>query len=143
MTCTPTHLASQIQEHGFRLTRQRLAILNILYDSGGHLTPTEVFQRLHVLLPGVTEPTVYRNLDFLRQHGFIHATSTPSGRLEYQIVTHSHHHLTCKICGATIEFEDEHLQPLFARLEEMTGYHLSEHHVTFMGFCPQCKSKGE
>lgn len=143
MTCSATHVANQIRVRGFRLTPQRMAILNILYASGGHLAPTEIFERLQPVLSGAAEPTVYRNLDFLRDNGFIRATSTANGRLEYEIVTHAHHHLTCKTCGQEIEVKHEQLQPLYDQLEQSTGYRLTENHFTFMGYCPQCKPKGE
>lgn len=143
MTCSPIHVANQIREKGFRLTPQRMAILNVLYDSGRHLAPTDILERLDPILAGTTEPTVYRNLDFLREHGFIRATHSASGRLEYEIVIHAHHHLTCKACGQEIEVKHEQLQPLYDQLEQSTGYRLTENHLTFMGYCPNCKEKGE
>jgi Fe2+ or Zn2+ uptake regulation protein len=143
MTCSAIHVANQIRERGFRLTPQRMAILNILYASDGHLAPTEIFEQLQPVLSGATEPTVYRNLDFLRENGLIRATHLDSGRLEYEIVTHAHHHLTCKACGQEIEVNHEQLQPLYDQLEQSTGYRLTENHLTFMGLCPHCKEKGE
>lgn len=143
MTHSAAHVANQIRERGFRLTAQRMAILQILYNSAHHLAPTEIFERLQLMLTGATEPTVYRNLDFLRDNGFIRATSTANGRLEYEIVTHAHHHLVCKACGQNIEVRHEQLQPLYSQLEQSTGYRLTENHLTFMGYCPDCKEKGE
>lgn len=143
MTCSPLHVASQIREKGFRLTPQRMAILNILYASGGHLAPTEIFEQLQPVLSGATEPTVYRNLDFLRENGLIRATHSGSGRLEYEIVTHAHHHVVCKACGQELEIGHAQLQPLFDQLEKATGFHLTDIHITFVGLCPHCKEKGE
>lgn len=143
MTCSAIHVADQIRERGFRLTQQRMTILNVLYDAGGHLTPTEIFKHLRARLPSATEPTVYRNLDFLRDNGFIRATSSTNGRLEYEIVTHAHHHLTCKACGQEVEVDHAQLRPLFDQLEQATGFHLTDIHITFMGLCPHCKEKGE
>ncbi len=143
MTCSPNHVARQIRERGFRLTQQRMTILNVLYNAGGHLTPTEIFKHLHALLPSATEPTVYRTLDFLRAHGFIRATHSGNGRLEYEISIHAHHHLACKGCGQEVEIQHEQLQPLYDQLEQSTGYRLTENHLTFMGYCPQCKEKGK
>ncbi len=143
MTCSPTHVASQIREKGYRLTSQRMAILQALYDAGRHLAATEIYEHLQPVLSGATEPTVYRNLDFLRENGFIRATHSSSGRLEYEIVIHAHHHLVCKACGQEIEVKHEQLQPLYDQLEQSTGYRLTENHLTFMGYCPHCKEKGE
>lgn len=143
MTCSAPHVAEQIRARGFRLTQQRIAILNVLYASSGHLTPTEIFRQLSALLPGVSEPTVYRTLDFLRFNGFLRATSTPSGRLEYEIISPPHHHLRCQACGAETALEHDRLKPLLAQIEQLTGYRLTEPHHTFLGICPTCQMKGE
>lgn len=139
MTCSPLHLAEQIREKGFRLTNQRIAILNALHASGGHLTRTEIYDRV---APSLTEPTVYRNLDFLVKHGLVRVTHTGNGRLEYELARHPHHHLACRTCGAEMELAAEIMQTIFDQLESTTGYHLTENHITFTGICPGCKPTG-
>jgi Fe2+ or Zn2+ uptake regulation protein len=139
MTCSPLHLAEQIREKGFRLTNQRIAILNILHESGGHLVRTEIYERV---APALTEPTVYRNLDFLVKHGLVRVTHTGNGRLEYELARHPHHHLVCRICGAQTELAAEIMQTIFDQLESTTGYRLTENHITLTGICPNCKPQG-
>ena len=139
MTCTPTHLAEQIREKGFRLTNQRIAILNVLHESGGHLLRTEIYERV---APSLTEPTVYRNLEFLLKHGLVRVTHTGNGRLEYELARHAHHHLICQRCGAEMELSAGTMQSIFDQLESATGYHLTENHITLTGFCPNCKPQG-
>lgn len=139
MTCTPTHLAGQIREKGFRLTSQRMAILNALHRSGRHLARTEIYEQV---APALTEPTVYRNLEFLVRNGLVRVTHTGSGRLEYELARHPHHHLVCQTCGAETELDDEAMQAIFSQLENATGYRLTENHITLTGLCPHCKPKG-
>lgn len=139
MTCNPAHLAEQIREKGFRLTRQRSAILDVLHTSGGHLTRTEIFARI---APGLTEPTVYRTLDFLVGQGLVCVTHTGNGRLEYELARHPHHHLLCFNCEAEMELGAETMQVMFDYLETATGYRLIENHITLTGICPNCKLKG-
>jgi Fe2+ or Zn2+ uptake regulation protein len=139
MTCSPEHLAQQIREKGFRLTSQRMAILNVLHHSGGHLVRTEIYERI---APALTEPTVYRNLDFLVSHGLVRVTHVGNGRLEYELARHEHHHLVCRGCGAEIELADALMQSVFAPLEKSTGYRLTEKHITLTGICPNCQTIG-
>jgi Fe2+ or Zn2+ uptake regulation protein len=140
MTCSPLHLAEQIREKGFRLTSQRIAILNALHESGGHLVRTEIYERV---APALTEPTVYRNLEFLVRHGLVRVTHTGNGRLEYELARHPHHHLVCRICGAEIELGADTMQAVFDQLESATGYRLTENHITLAGICPHCKPTGD
>ncbi|MCG2785003.1 MAG: transcriptional repressor [Anaerolineae bacterium] len=139
MTCNPLHLAEQIREKGFRLTNQRIAILNALHASGGHLIRTEIYDRV---APALTEPTVYRNLDFLVKNGLVRVTHTGNGQLEYELARHPHHHLHCRTCGAQTELAAEVMQTIFDQLESATGYRLTENHITLTGICPNCKPRG-
>ncbi len=138
MTCTPQHLTQQIREKGFRITPQRVAILNALHAAGGHLSPTEIYQQIHDSAPGLTEPTIYRTLEFLYQQGLVYASQS-NGRVEYEIANHDHHHLLCRVCGGQIEIGPNELTQLYQHLEQSTGYQLTSSHLTFVGLCPACQ----
>ncbi len=138
MTCTPDHIAYQIREKGFRLTPQRMAILTVLH-AAGHLSPTEVYERVSQAMPGFTEPTVYRNLDFLARSGFVRPTHAGGGRLEYELAASAHHHLVCSACGDQVQIPHERVQGLVEEFERLTGFRLTEDHITFNGLCPHCK----
>ncbi len=143
MTCSPAHLAEQIRAKGFRLTPQRMAIFNVLHESGGHLVRTEIYERVQALAPVLTEPTVYRTLDFLVENELVRVTHAGNGRLEYELARHRHHHLHCSACGAELEIAHEQMQKIFAHLELSTGYRLTENHITLMGLCPHCQEIGD
>jgi Fe2+ or Zn2+ uptake regulation protein len=138
MTCSDFY-ASLLRAGGVRSTSQRLAILHTLHHSGGHLVATEVFARAVQELPSLTEPTVYRTLDFLCERGFVRATHSGGGRLEYELAGEMHHHIVCKECGATRDFPHDQFQAIYDHLEAQTGYRLTEHHLTLWGLCPNCK----
>ena len=59
MSCIP-QLTQTLRARGYRMTPQRLSILQALHD-GGHLSPTQIYERVHQT--GMTETTVYRTLD--------------------------------------------------------------------------------
>ena len=98
MTCASIY-TPLLRARGFRMTAQRMAILHVLHHAGTHLTPSEVYARARRELPGLTEPTVYRTLDFLVENGLIHSSHASNGHLTYQIAGRDHHHLVCRVCG--------------------------------------------
>ena len=102
----------QLHERGFRLTPQRYAILNVLLEADGHLSPTQVYQRAIEQIPGLTEPTVYRTLSFLAEQGMVMAAHIGSGQLVYEASEHVHHHLICRNCGNSLEIAHDALQEL-------------------------------
>jgi Fe2+ or Zn2+ uptake regulation protein len=140
MTCGNQY-TPQLRERGFRMTPQRMAILHVLHSADGHLAPTEVYERASRDLPGLTEPTVYRTLEFLAENGLVCSTPTGGGHLVYEIASQDHHHLVCRKCGANLHIEHAALEKLYADLETDSGYRFINSHVTFFGLCPECQNQ--
>jgi len=136
-----------LRSKGFRLTPQRLAILNVLQEADCHLSPVEIFQRAEERLPGLTEATVYRTLDFLADQGLALVAHLGSGHLVYETARHEHHHLVCRTCGQTAQIDHAVLETLYAQFQSSTGFEIDTSHVVFFGHCPAClkemKSKVE
>ena len=133
--------AAKLRSRGYRMTPQRLAILRILSEAHRHLSPLEVYERAQEVIPGLTEATVYRTLNFLSDQGFVLAAHMGNGNLVYEIAGHAHHHLVCRACGNTQEIDHADLKALFERFEISTGYQIDTMHVTFFGLCPDCQRK--
>jgi len=138
MSCTE-QISNQIRSRGFRLTPQRMTILQVLQHSGGHLTPSEVYAIARLSMPGLTETTVYRTLEFLSENGFAMAAHIGSGKLVYQVGGHDHHHIICQKCGCELEVSHAQLADLYSALEQSTGFRLTTSHLTFFGLCPHCR----
>ena len=91
MSCA-TEFIPRFRQAGFRMTSQRMAILHVLRHADGHLSPTQIFRLSLKEFPGLTEPTIYRTLEFLVRNGFALSTHTPSGKIVYELAGHRHHH---------------------------------------------------
>jgi len=129
----------QLRARGYRMTSQRMAILHVLHHSGGHLSPTQVYEQALEQLPNLTETTVYRTLEFLAEHGLARSAHMGNGHLVYEIAQHEHHHLICRNCGNTVEVNHSLLKTMYQKLESSSGYKLTDSHLTFFGLCPNCK----
>lgn len=128
-----------LRNKGYRLTPQRLAILNILEEHEGHITPSDIFTKAKERIPGVTEATIYRTLDFLSHNRLILVAHIGNGHLVYESASHEHHHLICKTCGGTVQIEHELLNELYNTFQIRTGFQIDCSHVTFFGLCPKCQ----
>jgi Fur family ferric uptake transcriptional regulator len=116
-----------------------MAILHVLCHEGTHLSPAEVYKKARVELPGLTEPTVYRTLEFLSDIALVRPSYNSSGHLTYEIAGSDHHHIVCRNCGGEIEVEHTLLESLYRLLETTSGYRSIDSHVTFFGVCPKCQ----
>jgi Fur family transcriptional regulator, ferric uptake regulator len=130
---------SNLRSLGYRLTPQRLVILRILEENQRHLTPGEIFEQARRLMPGLTEPTVYRSLNFLSAHGLILVTHVGGGQLVYEHAQRDHHHLICQECSQMCDVEPELLSELYLQFKVKTGFEIKSRHITFFGLCPHCQ----
>jgi len=138
MSCSQEY-APQLRALGYRMTPQRHAILHVLCHSGKHLSPTQVYERAIEELPELTEPTVYRTLEFLAENGLARPAHMGNGHLVYEIADHEHHHLVCRNCGKEIEVEHSLIKSMYQKLESASGYKLTDSHNTFFGLCSNCQ----
>ena len=139
MSCANEY-SPQLRARGYRMTPQRLAILHVLHHSRGPMSPVEVYEQARHELPGLTETTVYRTLEFLAENGLARPALTGNGHLVYELARHEHHHLICRTCGNEMEVEHELIKSMYQTLETASGYKLTDSHLTFFGLCPNCQS---
>jgi len=138
MSCEVS-FTEELRQRGYRVTPQRRVILHILRHANNHLTPSEVFALAQESLPGLTETTVYRTLEFLSQVELAQAAFGSNGKRAYEISDHAHHHLVCSQCGYEIEIMHAQLAGLYGELESNTHFKLAQNHVTLFGLCPGCQ----
>ncbi len=138
MSCSSLYTPG-LRARGYRMTPQRMTILHILHHSGKHLSPGQVYEKARREMPGLTEPTVYRTLEFLAQNDLVHVSHSMSGHLTYQIASEHHDHLVCRVCGGETEVPHRLVEDLFRRLETRSGYARISSHVNFFGVCPKCQ----
>ena len=138
MSCASEY-APQLRARGFRMTSQRLAILHVLRHAGTHLSPTEIYKQAKKDHPSLTEPTVYRTLEFLSQNGLVRPSQSHHGHLTYQITGDDQHHIVCRLCGGETKVEHQLLEDLYRQLESTSGYLRIDSHMTFFGICPDCQ----
>ena len=139
MSCADQYTL-KLRARGFRMTPQRMAIIHALHNEGTHLSPTGVFARVKETLPGLTEATVYRTLEFLAENGLARSAHMGNGKLVYEIAQEGHHHhLICRKCGGEVQIEHTTFEKLYAELEASSGFRSIDSHVTFFGVCPTCQ----
>jgi Fe2+ or Zn2+ uptake regulation protein len=135
-------MSVRLQAEGYKLTRPREAVLQVLADSGEHLSPAEVYARGKTVYPRLGLVTVYRTLEILADLGLIKRVHLDDGCHTYAASAQGHnHHMVCTDCGAVVNFEGgEDLSALVRRLTEHTGYRIDDHWLELFGVCPTCQT---
>ena len=134
-------LATFLKQHGYKLTRQRRAVLDVIALSSDHLTPAAIYQKVHLKHPEIGLVTVYRTLALLAGLGLtceVHAGGSCRSYLLRRPSEH-HHHLICSDCGRVLDFTGCDLEELEQRLSKETGFKTEGHLLEFLGHCPDCQ----
>ncbi|MGI9952831.1 Fur family transcriptional regulator [Moorellaceae bacterium AZ2] len=133
-------LKQSLAERGYRLTRQRAAILEVLAGTGEHLTAEEVHRRVRFLCPDLNLATVYRNLNLMARQKIIGKVDFGDGRARFEARADHHHHLFCLKCGRVIEIPDcpVSLDEVVAREH---SFRVTGHQFEAYGYCADCEGR--
>ena len=133
-------LNTQLSERGYKLTRQRKAVVEVMTHAHTRLSAAEVFTKAQRACPDLGLTTVYRTLEILEELGAIRRVHLDDGCEGFAPASAEHgHHLICSRCQETIEFEDCNLSALLRRVSEQTGFTIQQHWLELMGLCPKCQ----
>ncbi len=136
--------AEDLRRQGHRLTPQRLAVLEVIKAGPGHMTVNQVLERLASQYPTMTVPTVYRNLQWLKEVELVAEADLGGDCRVYEyIADHGHHHLVCTRCQRVVDLPNSFLDTVFQRMRREYGFVPSMKHVALFGVCPDCQSCDE
>ncbi len=125
----------------YRMSSQRRLILEYLRTHKGHATAEEVFAALKNRWRSMGLGTVYRNLNFLHEHGYIEEIFAPGHIAMYSGRVDPHLHFRCDNCGTIYEFD---MPNVFLgernRLRD-EGFAIRQELFEFSGICQKCSEK--
>lgn len=121
------------QRLGLRLSRQRRAILELLWDAKDHLSARQIYDRLNQAGKDIGHTSVYQNLEALSEHGIIECVERADGRL-YGNISDSHSHVNCLDSQKIIDVHVELPPSLIAEIEAKTGVKIVDYRIDFYGY---------
>ena len=139
---TPEQLATRLKELGIRQTPQRLAIAEVVVNSGDHPSVKEIYQRVKEFFPYVTLATVYSTLEMLEQAGIVRALPFQK-QSRYDANLSPHANLVCVGCGSVVDSAagQEIVTRLKAQLESSTDFEFAGQRIDFYGWCSTCADR--
>lgn len=130
----------RLREQGFRCTKQRSAILNVLIKNNRPLTAREIFLQIKNINNKFRLSTVYRNLNFFQNKNIVNRVDLNKQEGYFELLNNQHHHhLVCINCGE-IKPLDCPLRRFQHKLSNKTNYTIVQHNMKMFGICPKCKN---
>jgi Fe2+ or Zn2+ uptake regulation protein len=130
----------QLRERGLRVTRPRVAVLEILGE-GGHLEVDDIAARVRARLDSVSTQAVYDVLGALARAGLARRIEPAGSPARYEArAGDNHHHVVCRSCGSIADVDCVVGRAPCLDPELAAGYEVDEAEVTFWGLCPACQA---
>jgi Fur family transcriptional regulator, zinc uptake regulator len=135
------HADALAAERGVALTPLRRQVYAAILASD---RPAGAYDLLAALEPQrgrVPPTTVYRALDFLVEHGFVHRIESRNAFVACCELDHPHQSqfLICETCGETVEIPGGELAEQLSNSAPAHGFEVHRQVVELSGLCAACK----
>ncbi len=132
---------AKLRDAGYKITNARRVVLQTLQDSGGHLTSSELIERVEARDPTIGRASIFRTLDLLTGLAVIRPTFLSPTTPTYVLMSQKGHHLhiVCTRCAHIIELDECYVHDLAEELEKQHHFRLTGHLVEFYGVCERCR----
>lgn len=140
-------LTQKLKGPHHKITPQRKIVLEVFIENPGeHLSAEDVHYILRDKGYDIGLATVYRSLELLSDLSILQKNDFGDGCRRYELNTatanaHQHHHLICVSCGKVAEFADDLLDELEDDIMKKSNFKITDHQVTFYGYCSKCQKK--
>ena len=115
-------------------------MLDVFLDEEKPLTPAAVHRRLPDR--SINLASVYRTIELFCRLGVLtEVDHMPEGR-RYELsddYREHHHHLICRECGKTEDFEDCEMEEIEKLIRRRFRFKVTRHDLRFIGVCQRCQ----
>ena len=134
------HILDDFREKGIRMTETRRAVTAYMIATKSHPSAEKIYQDLKPHFPKMSLATVYNNLKFLVEEGFVTELKITHDQTTYfDYMGHQHLNVVCEICGKIADMEVD-IPDLKREAENHTGYKITKTQMMVYGVCPDCAS---
>lgn len=137
------HILKILKEKGFRYSKTRKAILDLLMKSPKPLSSPDLQVLLLKKKMAVNKTTIYRELAFLGEQGIIREIQFDDATKRYEIMPDNHHHhVVCINCEKIEDIELERdLDVEEKTIAKNKNFKVLNHSLEFYGICGKCQDR--
>ena len=137
----PSRIEKLCIDKGMKMTGQRRVIASVLSEAEDHPDVEEVYRRATQIDPRISIATVYRTVRLFEEANILERHDFGDGRSRYEEITDKHHdHLIDIQTGRVIEFQNDEIEILKAKIAAEHGFKLVGHRLELYGI-PQDSQK--
>lgn len=128
-----------LKKQGYKNTKSRKAIIEVLENAHEPLTAEEIFLQLKEKGAAANLSTVYRTLELMDGRGLVAKTMISDGKAHFELLGGSHrHHLVCTQCKKMVSIDSCPIEKLEQDVSVQTKFNITGHRLELYGICPDC-----
>lgn len=129
-----------LRDKGYRVTPQRLIVLDAVCAHHGHATLADIQASVYEMDPTIDRSTIYRALDVLQEVGLIVEAEIGETGKVYRVAGEADHlHLVCVSCGQVMTISVDDMAPFHKHIRDTYGFDVQSDHLVLKGFCQDCQ----
>lgn len=127
-------------QDGLRFTPLRRRVLEIVWNRHAPIGAYDILEEMREGERAAAPPTVYRALEFLVEHGFVHKIESLNAFVGCGRPGDEHvgQFLICGKCRQVGELDDPDIAKLIAKKAKTAGFNVSHQTIELMGVCSDC-----
>ena len=130
-----------LKSRGLKVTKARIAILEMLSYSKLSLSAEEIYEKCRCSGLNINLSTVYRCLESFEEKNIVDKFSNTDGICSYKLKGKEHKHmLRCSVCHKEVEIPCP-MKQFEEIVDKETGFTLTEHNLVMNGVCKDCINK--
>jgi Fur family transcriptional regulator, peroxide stress response regulator len=129
------NIADTLSENNIRPSFQRIKVLEYLLNNQHHPNVDQIFRDLQSSIPTLSKATIYNTLSLFVKAGLVRVLTIEDKETRYDIITETHGHFKCEVCGTIYNFE---VNPDLMTTNELEGFKVVDKNVYFKGICSKC-----
>lgn len=133
----------KVTQKDFRLTTQRLVILDWVRQNHTHPAAEDVYKGVRKKFKNISLATVYRNLSFLAGHGLLKEFYIDKVA-HFESRVDSHVHFVCEACQRIQDIEDAkdvELVRAMKDIAEKKDFYIRSENYEIRGLCKKCRQQ--
>ena len=112
------HINEVLKKAEMRVTPQRVAILEAMYELKTHPTAENIIEFIKTKHPNIAIGTVYKVIENFVEKGIVDKVKTDNGVMRYDAFTGNHHHLFCDDSQRIEDYYDDTLDEMLKKYFE-------------------------
>lgn len=133
-------IIEKLKQRGVRLTPQRLAICDLIFDNHNHPSAEDIYLSIKEQFPTISLATVYKTFTLLKNENLV--SEIPVGTFSrFDPKKEVHINIICPVCNTISDLETSSVKDFYNAIKSELGGGIIDQQFNIFKKCPNCESK--